>query len=161
MADRPLRLRAAPFAELDAATLYGLIRLRIDVFVVEQCCPYPELDGRDTEPATTHLWLEPDQATGPDQAPGPVPVPGAYLRILQEPDGAARIGRVCTATPLRGQGLAARLVGEALQRLGGRPCVLAAQAHLTGFYGRLGFGVTGPEFIEDGIVHVPMRLAPS
>ena len=45
----------ATFAELDAPTLYALLRLRTDVFVVEQQCPYPELDGRDEEPLTRHL----------------------------------------------------------------------------------------------------------
>jgi ElaA protein len=55
-------LRAARFDDLDAATLYALLRLRVDVFVVEQHCPYPELDGRDREPGTVHLWLEHDGA---------------------------------------------------------------------------------------------------
>src|SRR5690606_7197202 len=81
----PASLHVAAFADLDAATLYALLRLRVDVFVVEQRCPYPELDGRDTEPATRHLWLELSRT------------PVAYLRILAEPDGAARIGRVVVA----------------------------------------------------------------
>src|SRR5690606_15538749 len=68
------------FSELDAATLYALLRLRVDVFVVEQQCPYPELDGRDTEPTTRHLWLGPAATQ-----------PLSYLRILAEPDGVARI----------------------------------------------------------------------
>ena len=50
-------MRVAAFSELDAATLYGLLRLRVDVFVVEQKCAYPELDGRDDEPDTRHLWI--------------------------------------------------------------------------------------------------------
>ena len=52
------RLRRARFAELTPFEVYGLCRLRVDVFVVEQECPYPELDGRDLEPATVHLWFE-------------------------------------------------------------------------------------------------------
>src|SRR5690348_10062756 len=48
----------ASFAELDTTTLYALLKLRTDVFVVEQACPYPELDGRDIEPGTRHLWLD-------------------------------------------------------------------------------------------------------
>jgi ElaA protein len=78
-------VRVANFTDLDATTLYELLRLRVDVFVVEQRCPYPELDGRDTEPATRHLWL-------PDPERGGSPV--AYLRLLAEPDQAVRIGRV-------------------------------------------------------------------
>jgi ElaA protein len=136
-------LRAARFDELDAATLYALLRLRVDVFVVEQHCPYPELDGRDREPGTVHLWLEHDGA------------PSSYLRLLQDP-GEARIGRVCTAPARRGTGLSGRLLTAALDLVGDGRCVLHAQAHLAGFYTRFGFEVTGPEFVEDGIPHVPM-----
>ena len=53
--------RTASFHDLDAATLYALLKLRVDVFVVEQDCPYPDLDGRDTEPGTRHLWYEVDR----------------------------------------------------------------------------------------------------
>jgi ElaA protein len=141
----PLTLRSARFAELDARTLYALLRLRVDVFVVEQRCPYPELDGRDTEPGTVHLWLERDAA------------PVAYLRILAEPDGATRIGRVAVARQARGGGYAARLMDAAMEIVGQRDCVLDAQAYLVGLYARYGFAATGPEFDEDGIPHVPMR----
>lgn len=141
-----LTLREAGFAELDAATLYALLRLRVDVFVVEQRCPYPELDGRDPEPATRHLWLERDGA------------PVAYLRVLAEPDGAARIGRVVVAPGARGAGLAGRLLTAALAMVGERECRLDAQAPLVGLYARFGFTATGPEHLEDGIPHVPMRL---
>src|SRR3712207_7129382 len=55
-------LRRAPFADLTPFEVYGLCRLRVDVFVVEQECPYPELDGRDVEPATWHLWFADESA---------------------------------------------------------------------------------------------------
>jgi len=141
---------SATFAELDTLTLYALLKLRVDVFVVEQKCAYPELDGRDTEPQTRHLWTtdEAGAVTG-------------YLRIVTEPDGTARIGRVAVAPHARGTGLAGRLMLDALEYLGDRPCVLDAQTYLSGFYARLGFAVTGPEFLEDGIPHVPMRREPS
>lgn len=141
-----MRLYDCTFADLDAKTLYALLKLRTDVFVVEQACPYPELDGRDTEPTTRHLWLADEPAE-----------PQAYLRILAEPDGAARIGRVCTAASARGQGLSRRLMEAALARTGDRPCVLDAQSYLVDFYRSFGFTVAGPEFVEDGIPHVPMR----
>lgn len=137
-------LRVAPFADLDPRTLYDLLRLRVDVFVVEQRCPYPELDGRDTEPGTLHLWLERDGH------------PVAYLRILEDGE-ARRIGRVAVARDARGVGLARRLMREALAIVGSRPCVLDAQSYLLNFYTSLGFVPTGPEFVEDGIPHVPMR----
>jgi ElaA protein len=138
-------VRTAGFADLDPRTLYALLRLRVDVFVVEQTCPYPDLDGHDPEPETRHLWCDRDG------------VPVAYLRIRHEPDGTPRIGRVAVAAAERGAGLAGRLMTAALAELGDRPCVLEAQAHLVGFYARYGFVPTGPEHLHDGIPHVPMR----
>lgn len=137
-------VRVAPWDRIDATTAYALLRLRVDVFVVEQRCPYPELDGRDTEPATRHLWL--DDAAGPT----------AYLRVLDEPGGGRRIGRVCTRLDARGRGIAAALVGHALVASAGRVLVLDAQSHLRHWYERFGFAVSGPAFVEDGIPHVPM-----
>jgi ElaA protein len=131
------------FADLDVTTLYAILKLRSDVFVVEQKCVYPDLDGRDTEPGTRHVWFSRDGAVQ------------AYLRVLD--DGARqRIGRVVTAPAARGTGLAGRLVTEALRIIGDRPSVLDAQAHLAGFYAKFGFEPTGPEFVEDGIPHIPM-----
>lgn len=141
----PSPLHLARFAELDAATLYALLRLRTDIFVVEQHCAYPELDGRDTEPATIHAWL--DDAAGPT----------ALLRVLREPGGCLRIGRVCTRSDARGRGLAVQLMSQVLERLGSVETVLDAQSHLAGWYARLGYVPDGPEFVEDGIPHVPMR----
>jgi ElaA protein len=143
----PATLHTASFAELDTATLYALLRLRVDVFVVEQRCPYPELDGRAPEPSTLHF------------GPARDGVPVAYLRLLSEPDGTARIGRVVVARRARGAGLAGQLMAAALARVGDRECVLDAQTPLVGFYTGLGFIPTGPEFLEDGIPHVPMRRA--
>jgi ElaA protein len=139
-------VRVAAFAELDTATLYELLRLRVDVFVVEQESAYPELDGRDTEPGTRHLWIS-----------GAAGRPLAYLRLLAEPGGVARIGRVVVAKPARGGGHAARLMAAVLELIGDGPCVLEAQAYLVDFYAGFGFTVTGPEYVEDGIAHVPMR----
>ncbi|MGY1737996.1 GNAT family N-acetyltransferase [Geodermatophilus sp. SYSU D00684] len=141
-------LRTAPFAELTAFEVYALCRLRVDVFVVEQECPYPELDGRDTEPATRHLWFEED---------GEVL---ATIRVLD--DGATRaIGRVATAATARGRGLAARLVEAGIELCDGAPITLGAQAHLQGWYERFGFRLSGPGYVEDGIPHVPMRREPA
>jgi ElaA protein len=139
-------LQASRFAELDPRTLYALLRLRCDIFVVEQQCAYPELDGRDDEPGTLHVWLAQDGD------------PVAYLRVLTEPDGTARIGRVCTAKEHRGTGLGARLMAEALDRIGpDRPCVLDAQLDAIRLYERFGFVPCGPQYVEDGIAHLPMR----
>jgi ElaA protein len=138
-------VKVARFAELDTRTLYALLRLRVDVFVVEQKCAYPELDGRDVEPGTRHLWLEEDGE------------PAAYLRILDE----NRIGRVCVAPKTRGTGAAKRLMREALTYIGNAPSTLDAQAYLVDFYRSFGYEPAGPEYIDDGIPHVPMFRAGS
>ena len=136
-------VRTASFQDLEIRTLYALLRLRNEVFVVEQECHYQDLDGRDDEPGTRHLWI----SRGDEIR--------AYLRILDDGD-VQRIGRVVTARNARGAGLAGRLMNEALTIIGNRPSVLDAQAHLAGFYARYGYRPTGPEFIEDGIPHLPM-----
>jgi predicted GNAT family N-acyltransferase len=142
-----LRLRQARFADLTPFEVYRLCRLRVDVFVVEQECPYPELDGRDVEPATVHLWFESDGEVA------------ATIRVLD--DGATRaIGRVATAATARGQGLAARLIEQGIALCEGFPVTLGAQAHLEGWYERFGFRRSGPGYVEDGIPHVPMRREP-
>jgi ElaA protein len=141
-------VRVASFRDLDTTTLYAILRLRSEIFVVEQECAYADPDGRDTEPGTRHLWVERDGEIR------------AYLRILDD-HGVERIGRVLTAPAARGAGLAARLMTEALEIIGNRPSVLSAQAHLAAFYGRFGYQPNGPGFLEDGIPHVPMlRAAP-
>lgn len=139
-------IRVAAFDELDARTGYLLWQLRESVFVVEQTCPYQELDGRDLEPGTRHLWVTEDDR------------PVAYLRLLQDPDG-ARIGRVLVAPAHRQRGLARTLVEAALGHVGEGPVSLDAQTYLRDWYARLGFAQVGEEFVEDGIPHVPMRRA--
>jgi ElaA protein len=141
-------LRSATFRDLDTTTLYGILKLRSDVFVVEQECVYADLDGRDDEPGTRHLWFTRDGEMR------------AYVRVLDDGD-VQRIGRVVTAKSARGAGLAGRLIEEALTVIGNRTSVLDAQSYLVKFYSRYGFEPTGPEFIEDGIPHTPMRRLPS
>lgn len=132
-------------ADLDPATLYRILALRTEVFVVEQHCPYSELDGRDLEPSARQLWIERDGAVL------------ATLRLLADPGGTARIGRVATAPQARGTGLAARLMTHALELTGEQDVVLDAQAYLFDWYARFGFVRNGADYIEDGIAHVPMR----
>jgi ElaA protein len=140
-------LHRATGDQLDPATIYALLRLRIDVFVVEQACPWQDLDGRDLDPSTRHLWLAPA---------GHPADPLGCLRLLREPDG-WRIGRVCVTRSARGRGLASILMRAAMDEIGGQPCVLDAQSYLSEFYALFGFEVVGDEFVEDGIPHLPMR----
>ncbi len=169
-----IELHVAGFAELDIVTLYAILRLRSDVFVVEQDCAYSDVDGRDVEPGTRHVWLAaPDEVAATEPAPAErlrtgeaddadrantTPRILAYLRILDDPDGAARIGRVCVARDARRAGHAATLMAAALDLIGtDRDTVLDAQAYATRLYEDAGFVRDGEEFLDDGIMHVPMR----
>ncbi len=144
-------LRRCRGTELDAATLYELLKLRVEVFVVEQNCPYPELDGRDLLGETRHFWLA-----------NPAGDVISTLRLMEEfPDGRTvfRIGRVATVKAERGRGHSSRLMQAALAEVGDDSCVISAQSHLAQMYARHGFIPDGAEFVEDGIPHVPMLRA--
>lgn len=141
-------VRVARFADLDTSTLYDLLRLRVDVFVVEQASPYAELDGRDLDDRTRHFWL------GGDGRPEPVL---GCVRLLEEQGGDFRIGRLCTARSARGRGLGKRLMEAVLAEVGDTTCTLDSQEHLAGFYRGYGFEQTGPAYDWDGVAHVPMR----
>jgi ElaA protein len=139
-------IRHARADSLDLATFYALLRLRVDVFVVEQQCPYAELDGDDLGPGTEHWWVESDGAVL------------ATLRVLSAGEQ-PRIGRVATAGLARGRGYAGMLMAAALDSLdaaGVTDVTLEAQAHLQRWYARFGFAPTGQEYLEDGIPHVSM-----
>jgi ElaA protein len=138
-------LRAARLSQIDPLTLFALLRLRVDVFVVEQACAYPELDDVDPDAGTLHLWMEVEGA------------PVATLRTFSDESGVAHLGRVATRVDQRGQGYAAALVTEALRRFGDRPVVIGAQTYLEGWYAGFGFRRDGEDYLEDGIPHLPMR----
>lgn len=140
-----MSIRGATAGEIELATLYAILRLRAQVFVVEQACAYLDPDGRDLLPNTVHWWWEDGNG-----------VIDAYLRVVDDERG-RRIGRVVTEESARRKGRAAALIDRAIAEMDG-PCVLDAQSHLVGWYERIGFEVTGPEYIEDGIPHTPMRL---
>jgi ElaA protein len=144
-----VNISAIPFRALDPLTAYSLWKLRQDVFVVEQECPYPDLDGRDLAPETRHVVLE-----------GEGGVVLGCARVLDDGDE-WRIGRVALHRTVRGQGWADRIMQAALAVCPDRDVVLDAQAPLAGWYATFGFEVCGPEFLEDGIPHLPMvRRAP-
>ena len=145
-----MRIVTSDLDGLDTRTAYDVWRLRQQVFVVEQDCPYPDLDGRDLEPTTRHVVLLDEDDDDP--------VVVGTLRVLDDGDW-ARIGRVVVAPSARGRGLAALLMDEAMGLCGDREVRLDAQTGLTAFYEGYGFEVTGPEFDEDGVMHVPMARA--
>ena len=145
-----MRWQWLTFAELDTHTLYAAMKLRQEVFVVEQTCAYLDADGDD--PTACHLlgWQ------------GDALI--AYLRAF--PPGTTShpevvIGRVIIAAPARGRGLSRALMQEAHRHVvrawGDAPIFLSAQSHLEGLYNSLGYSVCGPGYDEDGIPHLPMR----
>jgi ElaA protein len=140
-----MSIRRAAAGEIELATLYAILRLRAQVFVVEQACAYLDPDGSDLLLTTVHWWWE--------DSDGAI---DAYLRVIDDERG-RRVGRVVTAESSRRKGLAVALIEAAIAEIDGL-CVLDAQSYLVGWYERIGFEVTGPEYIEDGIPHTPMRL---
>jgi len=137
--------------DLGIDQLYQILQLRTEVFVVEQQCPYQEVDGLDLDGDTCHLigWQDNRLA--------------AYLRLLDPAahGGDVVIGRVVTAPAMRGQGLGHELLLQGLWHADKlwphAPIYLSAQAHLQGYYGRYGFVAEGDEYLEDNIPHIAMR----
>ena len=143
-----MTLHIRRFDELTVDELYRILKLRVDVFVVEQACPYPELDGLDQD--ALHLWLEDETGVR------------AYLRVMDR--GAeseyVSIGRVVARE--RRQGLGTRILREGIraarERFGAEAIYLEAQTYAAGLYEKQGFRIISEEFLLDGIPHVKMLL---
>lgn len=140
-----------PWCELTTDELYDLLALRVEVFVVEQTCPFQDLDGLDRRDGVLHLLGWQDGALV------------AYARLMAPGVAKAQqvvIGRVVTSPEARGDGLGHRLMQQALQECArlwpGVSIYLGAQAHLQGFYGRHGFTAVGEPYLEDDIPHIGM-----
>lgn len=136
--------------EIAARDLHDILRLRGEIFVVEQDCAFAEIDGRDMEPGAVHLWFRDGDGVA------------AALRVLVDGDGSRQIGRVVTRTDVRRVGLGARLMVAAVAGVVDRPAVVRAQSHLEDWYGRFGFAA-GPDrvtWVEDGIPHVALHRPP-
>ncbi len=146
----PIQWEIKKFSELTAIQLYELLRLRVDVFVVEQTCPYPELDGKDILTHTLHLAARISGGMA------------AYLRILAPGVSypGVSLGRVVTAREFRGRGLSHGLIEKAVELIRvnwpGLPIQIGAQEYLRAFYESHGFKVTSEIYIEDGIPHIDM-----
>ncbi len=143
--------KSLSFSELSLNELYDLLKLRVDVFVVEQNCPYPELDNKDRHAQTQHLLGVDEQG-----------VIQAYARVLAPgvsyPD--ASIGRVIVAEAVRGGGVAHTLMQKAIaisnKRWPEHNIQLGGQEHLKGFYQQQGFEPVSEMYLEDGIPHIDM-----
>lgn len=135
------------FSELSTEELFEIYKLRVSVFVVEQKCPYQEVDDADC--VAYHLWLKDDDGIQ------------AYARVL--PSGitfpTASIGRVIAVK--RHCGLGSQIVSAATQvaetKLDAEEITIEAQVYARSLYEKLGFRQTSEEFLEDGIPHIQMR----
>ncbi|MGE0615520.1 MAG: GNAT family N-acetyltransferase [Bacteriovoracia bacterium] len=147
-----VRWQWGKFDDFSNREFYAALRLRQEVFVVEQKCAYLDSDGKD--PASWHLlgWI-----------PAAPEMLAAYLRVT--PPGVRfseySIGRVVSSPALRGQGYGMAIMREALARIerefGPQPLRISAQAYLEKFYGGLGFRTVNPEpYLEDDIPHLEM-----
>jgi ElaA protein len=139
------------FDELQGYEVYEMLRLRIDVFIVEQNCPFHEADGHDYEAVHIFCMDEEEKLA-------------AYARLLpagikyKEPS----VGRVIVKGENRGTGLAHTLmecsVRYIMENWRPKEIRLQAQTHLSGFYGKHGFEAISEPYDEDGIPHVDMIL---
>ena len=135
------------FSELSIKELYRILKLRVAVFVVEQNCPYMELD--DLDQSAVHVWLE------------EAGVIKAYLRVLdREESEFVSIGRVLATE--RGAGLGTKVlmagIRVARERFGAQQIYLEAQSYVKSLYEKQGFRQISEEFLLDGIPHVKMLL---
>lgn len=137
---------AKKFTELMTKEFFEIVKLRITVFVVEQNCPYQEVDDADEQ--AWHTWLqEGSEIVG-------------YTRIIDKGD-TVTFGRVLINPVYRGKKLGNKLLEETLKVIKDnypeRPIIIGAQAHLTNFYGAFGFEEISEVYLEDDIPHVDMR----
>ena len=137
------------WGELTTNELFAFLRLRTNVFFVEQRIDEEELDDRDPHPTTEHVWIEDDRGVA------------AYLRLvlLAEPEyrDARRLpGRVVVRADRRGEGLAKRLMEHVVGSYGHEPLLLHAQSYIAPLYARFGFESFGSEYLEAGIPHISM-----
>lgn len=143
-----MKTRVKKFSELTVAEFYQIAQLRIAVFVVEQTCPYQEVDAVDEQ--AIHFWLEAEDQTVL-----------AYARIYEE-NGIVHFGRVLVRESMRGQQLGRKLVDEVLQwikeHFPHQTIQIGAQAHLQSFYESFGFQPSSEVYLEDDIPHLDMII---
>ena len=143
-----------PFSALTTNELYDFLKLRIDVFVVEQTCYYPDLDDLDRHPEVQHIFCyEAGKML-------------AYCRLLPPNlvhENESAIGRVIVSELARGRKLGVKLMALANEQIDTLwpeyDCHISAQEHLKAFYQSLGFEQTSAMYLEDGIPHIAMVRA--
>jgi len=148
----PITFQCLPFDALTTRQLYAILALRIDVFIVEQNCPFHDTDGKDFV-----AW----HCLGYDSAGDLV----AYTRLFDVNlafEGFTSIGRVATSHKVRGRGAGQQLMTHSIAQCeelyGKQPIKIGAQKYLLKFYESFGFVSTGEDYLEDGIPHTIMIL---
>lgn len=150
-----VKFKVLEWDRLTRDQLHACIKLRIDVFVVEQNCPYPDLDGKDFD--SIHVFVDELDGGFSNES-----YTDAYLRICKpgvsydEPS----IGRVATSERSRGTGLGVKLMEKGIEVCEelwpGIGIRISAQKYLVKFYSNLGFKVCSEPYLEDDIPHVQM-----
>lgn len=136
------------FDEFSAGELYELLKVRAEVFVVEQNCVYQDMDGKDYESFHV-IGFEKENIA-------------AYLRVFMKDkvSKTVQIGRVLTVQ--RGKGFGEEILREGIrvakEEMHAERVYIEAQCYAIGFYEKVGFQVSSGEFLEDGIPHVEMIL---
>ena len=143
-----MQIKVKTFDELTTEELYQIMRLRSEVFVVEQDCVYQDLDNKDQK--ATHIFAEKNSQIV------------AYTRMFAPGDyfDSTSIGRVVVAKDQRKYGYGKEIMRASLEvateKFTDSQIEISAQTYLTKFYTELGFQITGNEYLEDGIPHVKM-----
>lgn len=133
------------FNELTTEELYQILRLRSEVFVVEQDCVYQDVDNKDQK-ALHIMGIKDGEVV-------------AYTRVFEPGDyfDNVSIGRVVVSQSQRKYGLGKQIMQASLaaidQRFPDKPTEISAQSYLLKFYTELGFNTFGEEYLEDGIPH--------
>ncbi|MBH0033676.1 GNAT family N-acetyltransferase [Pseudoalteromonas sp. NZS71_1] len=145
-----MQFKCEQFDAFDTQTLFTIMRGRVDVFVVEQKCPYPELDDVDIDLNTQHLYTLDNGRLH------------TYARCYEKNEQYSAIGRVLVSKSARGKGDATLLVSKAIdcckERWPERDIYIGAQTYLLDFYRSFGFEDYKSEYLEDGIPHQDMIL---
>lgn len=140
------------WGELTTTELYSFLKLRTDVFFLEQKIDEEELDDRDREPETRHLWIADEHGTA------------AYLRVIVDAetshlDARRLFGRVVVRADRRGEGLAQLLIDRVIERHGHEAMLLHSQEYIAALYARYGFEAFGETYVEAGLPHIMMYRA--
>jgi len=158
----PIKLAIVPdsspiqrtWSELTRDEFFELARLRTEVFFLEQRIDEPELDDRDRDETTEHVWIADSEG------------PASYLRVIVDKtvqpgnqDARRLIGRVVTRADRRGEGLSRRLLEHVIQQHGHEPMALHSQSYIQPLYAAVGFETFGDEYVEAGIPHLSMYRA--